>query len=68
MPVNAVNNPTITDVLSYLPKNSGPFMMIEALNFASQFWDDITFIEANNGTHHDASARTGLPSGTWRAP
>lgn len=67
MPVNAVNNPTITDVLSYLPKNSGPFMMIEALNFASQFWDDITFIEANNGTHHDASVRTGLPSGTWRA-
>lgn len=67
MPVNAVNNPTLMDVSAYLPKMSGPAIMIEALNFASEFWDDITFIEANNGTHHDAAVRTGLPSGTWRA-
>lgn len=67
MPVNAVNNPSLADVASYLPKLSGPAVMIEALNFASEFWDDITFIEANNGSNHDASVRTGLPSGTWRA-
>lgn len=67
MPVNAVNNPTLMDVAGYMPKLSGPAIMIEALNFASEFWDDITFIEANNGSHHDASIRTGLPSGTWRA-
>lgn len=67
MPVNAVNNPTLMDVAGYLPKLSGQAIMIEALNFASEFWDDITFIQANNGTHHDASIRTGLPSGTWRA-
>lgn len=67
MPVNAINNPTLMDVSGYMPKKSGPAMMIEALNFASEFWQDITWIEANNGTHHDASIRTGLPSGTWRA-
>lgn len=67
MPVNAVNNPTLMDVAGYLPKMSGQAIMIEALNFASEFWDDITWIEANNGSNHDASVRTGLPSGTWRA-
>lgn len=67
MPVNAVNNPTLMDVAGFMPKMSGQAIMIEALNFASEFWDDITWIEANNGTNHDASIRTGLPSGTWRA-
>lgn len=67
MPINAVNNPTLADVADQLPRQSGPAVMIEALNYASQFWDDITWIEANNGSNHDASVRTGLPQGTWRA-
>lgn len=66
MPVVNVQNPTLYDVAGYLAKDTAPRVMIEALNKVNGFFDDITVIEANNGTSHDASVRSGLPSGTWR--
>ena len=66
MPVRNASNPTLYDVASSLSGTSAPKIMIEALSMTNGFFDDISMIEANNGTTNDAQVRTGLPQGTWR--
>lgn len=66
MPVKNATNPTLYDVAGYLANDSAPKLMIEAMSLVNGFFDDITMIEANNGTTNDAQVRSGLPVGTWR--
>ena len=66
MPVRNATNPTLYDVAGYLDGVSAPKIMIEALSKVNGFFDDITMVEANNGTSNDAQIRSGLPQGTWR--
>ena len=40
--------------------------IIEMLAETNQILDDMMVMECNNGTKHLTTARTGLPSGTWR--
>lgn len=66
MAVVKASNPTLYDVAGYISGQSAPKIMIEALSKVNGFFDDITMIEANNGTSNDAQIRSGLPTGTWR--
>lgn len=66
MPVTNAVNPTLYDVSGYLASNSAPKLMIEALNKVNGFFDDMTVLQANNGTTNSAQIRSGLPQGTWR--
>ena len=40
--------------------------IIEMLAQTNEIMDDMVIMPANNGTKHLTTARTGLPSGTWR--
>lgn len=40
--------------------------IIEMLSMTNEIFDDMSVVEANNGTYHKTSIRTGLPSATWR--
>lgn len=66
MSVKNAQNPTLYDVAGTLANDTAPKIMIEALSMVNGFFDDITMIEANNGTTNDATIRSGLPKGTWR--
>lgn len=59
-------NPTLLDVASTITSNGTVKPMIEALSNTNGFFDDVTIVEANDGTSNEANVRTGLPSGTFR--
>lgn len=60
------NNPTLLDVSSTITSDGTVKPMIEQLSNTDGFWDDVTIIEANDGSTNKANVRTGLPKGTFR--
>jgi hypothetical protein len=60
-------NPTLADVSARLLADGkiDP-NIIEILTATNEILEDATFVEANGYTEHKTTARSGLPSGTWR--
>lgn len=68
MPTVAALNPTIMDVTKLKEPNGGVVTdVVEMLNQTNEMNIDATWLEANGGTSHRVSIRTGLPEPTWRA-
>jgi len=59
-------NLTLADVSRRLSPDGTVDDVVELLNEQNEMLDDMTFVEANDGTTHKTTVRTGLPSGTWR--
>lgn len=59
-------NPTLMDVARRTDPDGKIATIVELLNENNGVLDDMTFIECNDGTNHQTTIRTGLPSGTWR--
>jgi hypothetical protein len=59
-------NPTLIDVATRTEKDGIAPTIVELLNETNEILDDATFIEANDGTTHKTTIRSGLPSATWR--
>lgn len=66
MPVTAQTNPTLADVAHNIGNNTKVGKIIEVLNQRHDLLDDAVVLEANSGTQHKTSVRSGLPKGTWR--
>ena len=61
------NNPTLIDVTSRMEGDGKVAKtIVELLNETNEVLDDATFIEANDGTSHKTTIRSGLPQATWR--
>ncbi len=58
--------PTLADLAKSLDPNGRIARLIEILNQQNEILEDIPWIQANNGTSHTTSVRTGIPQGTWR--
>ncbi len=66
MPTIVQTNPTLADVAHNIGTNTKVGKIIEVLNQRQDLLDDAVVLEANSGTHHKTSVRSGLPRGTWR--
>ncbi len=66
MPAVGVKNPTLIDVASRLDPNGKIATVVELLNETNEVMQDMTMLEANDGTGHKTTVRTGLPSVAWR--
>jgi hypothetical protein len=58
--------PTLADVASRLDPGGKVDSIAELLSQENQLLEDMVVIEANDGTGHKSTIRTGLPTGTWR--
>lgn len=58
-------NPTLLDVASRM-EGDKIATVVELLNETNEIIDDMTVLEANDGTNHKTTIRSGLPSATWR--
>jgi len=59
-------NPTLMDVARRSDPDGKIATIVELLNQTNDVLDYLTCLEANNGTGHKTTVRTGLPSATWR--
>ena len=59
-------NPTLLDVASRVDANGKVQKIVELLSETNEIIDDATFLEANDGTGHKTTLRSGLPQATWR--
>lgn len=60
-------NPTLADLAARMtPDGKIDPMIIEMLAETNEVLEDMVQIEANGFTEHKTTARSGLPSGTWR--
>jgi hypothetical protein len=59
-------NPTLMDVARRLDPNGKVAMIVELLSQNNGILADMVIKEANNGTNHVSTVRTGIPSATWR--
>jgi hypothetical protein len=67
MGVIAATNPTLMDIAKLTEPDGGIVTdVVEMLNQDNPFLDEATWIEANGGTSHRTSIRTGIPEPTWR--
>lgn len=66
MAVIGNNNPTILDVATRVDANGKVQAIVELLSETNEILEDATFLEANDGTSHKTTIRSGLPSATWR--
>lgn len=67
MTVIAATNPTLMDVAKLRQPDGGMETDVaELLNQMNPLADNATYMEANGGTYHRSSQRTGLPLPTWR--
>ena len=57
---------TLQDVARRLDPNGKIDKIVELLAQTNPILDDMIFSEANDGTSHKTTVRTGLPTGTWR--
>lgn len=63
----AATNPTLADIAKLTEPNGGIVTDIgELLTQDNEILLDATFLEANNGTSHRHTQRTGIPEPTWR--
>ncbi len=61
------NYPTLADLAKQMDgKGEVVSDIIEILTETNEVLEDIPFFEANNGTKHLTTIRSGLPAGTWR--
>lgn len=58
--------PTLIDVAQRLDPDGKVSAVAELLNETNEVLDDAVFLEANDGTGHKTTIRSGLPSATWR--
>lgn len=67
MAVLAATNPTLMDVTKLMgPDGAMVSDIAEMLTQENPILEDGTFLEANGGTYHRSSIRTGIPDPTWR--
>lgn len=59
-------HPTLLDVSRRVAPNGTIDKIVEMLNQTNRVLDDMVWIEGNLPTGHKTTARTGLPSPTWR--
>jgi hypothetical protein len=59
-------NPTLLDVAKRLDPDGNIDKITELLNLTNEIIDDATFVEGNLPTGHRTTARTGIPTPTWR--
>jgi len=59
-------NPTLMDVARRSDPDGKISMIAELLTQNNDILQDMTWREANNGTNHITTVRTGIPSATWR--
>jgi len=59
-------NPTIVDIAKATDPDGSIATVVELLHQTNDILDHATWIEANDGTSHKTTTRTGLPSPTWR--
>jgi hypothetical protein len=62
----SAQNPTMLDMANSLDPKGNLAPVAEILSLTNEIMDDATVIEANDGTGHQSTVRTGLPAGTWR--
>lgn len=63
----AATNPTIMDAATLREPDGGTTRdIVEMLNQTNPIMEDGTFMEANGGTTHRSTVRTGIPDPTWR--
>lgn len=63
----AATNPTLIDVAKLMEPDGGMTTdVVEMLMQDNPILEDGTFMEANGGTYHRSSVRTGIPDPTWR--
>lgn len=66
MAVLADTHPTLLDLQSRMDPNGNIASIVEMLNQTNEVLEDMVWLEANNGTTHKTTIRTGLPTPTWR--
>jgi hypothetical protein len=60
-------NPTLMDVANRSDADGKiTKSIVELLSETNEVLEDATWLEANDGTQHKTTVRTGLPSATWR--
>lgn len=59
-------HPTLLDVTKRLDPNGKIDKIAELLNMTNEVIDDAVWLEANDGSSHVSTIRTGLPAPTWR--
>jgi hypothetical protein len=68
MAVLAATNPTLMDVAKLKEPDGGMTTdVVDMLSQSNPLIEHGTFMEANGGTYHRSSQRTGIPDPTWRA-
>lgn len=60
------SNPTLKDIVSRMEGEKIAPVIVEMLSETNEVIQDATFVEANDGTSHKTTIRTGLPEATWR--
>jgi hypothetical protein len=60
------NNPTLIDLATRLEDGKIAKAIVEILNLTNEILDDQVWVEANDGSAHKTTIRSGLPSATWR--
>ncbi len=67
MPTLGGTNPTLMDVANRMDADGKiTRTIVELLNETNEVIDDATWLEANDGSSHKTTIRSGLPSATWR--
>jgi hypothetical protein len=65
MSVLSATNPTLLDVASRM-EDGKVASIVELLAETNEILPAMTFLEANDGSSHKTTVRSGLPSATWR--
>jgi hypothetical protein len=60
------NNPTLIDLATRMEDGKIAKTIVELLNLTNEILDDQVWVEANDGSNHKTTIRSGLPSATWR--
>ena len=58
--------PTLLDVATRTEGGKIAKTIVELLNETNEIIDDMVWVEANDGSAHKTTVRSGLPRGTWR--
>ena len=59
-------HPTLIDVSKRLDPNGKVDKVVELMTQQNEILEDMVWLECNDGTGHKTTARTGLPTPTWR--
>lgn len=66
MAANSALNPTLLDVAKRTDPNGKIDVITEMLAETNEWMLDASAVEANDGTGHKTTVRSGIPAGTWR--